>query len=708
MQKPVKYLVIAVVALLALLLIGAGIIAARFNPNDYKPLIIRLVQEKQQRTLRIPGDIKLSFFPKIGADLGKVSISAKNSDAEFAAVEHARVSLALIPLLSKRLVVDRVQIDGLRANITRFKDGSSNADGLLGEDDKNSADSSAGSSSDDSEQIAFDIDSVDINNAHVVFDDRAQGRIIELAKLDVETGRIADGVHGKLQLDADVRVDQPQVKTHLAVKTGFTMERASKRYVLDGLDVQLKGSAAGITDLVAKISGALTADMGKMQLASPQLTLALSGSQSGQALSGSLTTPLAVDLQAMHVELPKVAADFTLPNPGGGTARVTAAGNADLQIDRHKLAAALKGNLDGSPFDAKFGMNSFTPAAYTFDVDIDRLDLDRYRSKPAPGAAGGAENGKQPAAAPEKPIDLSALKNLQANGHLKIGALKVAGINATNVRVGLQAHDGKLAIDPLAASLYGGSASGMVTVAAAADAGATRFTLKQTLSGINLGPLLKDALDKQPIDGKGNVQLDVSSVGATVTQLTKGLNGSARVALRDGAVHGVNIAQTIRSAKARIGALRGNDAAQSGTATGDEKTDFSELSASFRIAKGVAHNDDLSAKSPLVRIGGSGDIDLGAQRVDYLARVTVVASLQGQGGPELQALNGLTVPVKLSGPFSSIGWHVDFAGIASGLAKQKLDQKKEEMKSQAEKALGAGKTRLQDQLKGRLNGLFGK
>jgi AsmA protein len=815
MPKLAKYLLIAVAALLALLLAAAAIVAATFNPNDYKPQIIRLVQEKKQRTLTIPGDIKLSFFPHIGADLGQLAISARNSKDRFASVEHAQVSLALLPLLSKRLVVDHVQIDGLHASVTRFKDGTTNIDDLLGKDD-HSGDTDAGdngkSADDGGSPLAFDIDSIGITHARILFDDREKDRTVELANLDLKTGRIADGVRSKLQLNTGIKSSKPELNATLFVKTGFMMELERQHYALNGLDAQFKGNAAGFTDLDAKIvgdadlkpadkrfaldgikltasgkrggqpvdlaldvpklavadtqvsggklsgtatlteggrtitvnlaapafdgspqafklpaltlaatvkgdaldvkaniSGALAGDIDKLLLTSPQLTLALSGTQGGRPLSGSMTTPLSADLQAMHIALPKIAAGFTLPNPGGGMLALKAGGNADLQLGKHTLSAGLKGSVDESAFDAKFGMSSFSPAAYTFDVGVDKIDLDRYRSKPAAGTAtksAKADNGAAASAgkSADKPIDLSALKNLQANGNVRIGALKVSGIHASNVRFGVHAAGGRLAVDPLSASLYGGTANGALSAAATTPA---RFTLRQTLSGISIGPLLKDAIGKQPIEGRGNVTLDVATSGAGFAQIKKDLSGSARIALHDGAVHGVNIAQIVRSAKARIGELRGQEAAQTGTASADEKTDFSEMSGSFRIANGIAHNDDLNVKSPLVRVGGAGDVDIGAERIDYLAQVTVVSSLQGQGGPELQALKGLTVPVRLSGPFTAIGWRVDFAGIASALAKQKLDEKKEEVKSKAQKAIDEQKSKLQDQLKGRLKGLFG-
>jgi AsmA protein len=68
----------------------------------------------------------------------------------------------------------------------------------------------------------------------------------------------------------------------------------------------------------------------------------------------------------------------------------------------------------------------------------------------------------------------------------------------------------------------------------------------------------------------------------------------------------------------------------------------------------------------------------------------------------------VTVPVRLSGPFAAIEWRIDVAGMASELARQKIDEKKEEVTSKAQKALDEEKAKIQDQLKGQLKGLLGK
>ena len=292
---------------------------------------------------------------------------------------------------------------------------------------------------------------------------------------------------------------------------------------------------------------------------------------------------------------------------------------------------------------------------------------------------------------PEQPLDLTALKGLNANGSVKIGTLKIANVKAANVRIDVKAADGRVDVSPIAANLYQGSLAGALSVQAAAT---PVIGIKQSLTGINIGPLLKDAANFDSLEGRGNLSLDVSGQGNTVSAIKKALNGSAAIKLADGAIKGIDIAGSIRDAKAKLGSLKGD---KTQAASQKEKTDFSELTASFTIKNGVAHNNDLSGKSPLLRLGGEGDIDIGNENLDYLVKATVVATAAGQGGKELGDLRGLTVPVKLSGPFTAPQYKIDFSGMAVGVAKAVVEKKTEEIKA-----------KVQDQVQDRLKGLFGR
>src|SRR5574343_1383472 len=138
MNKALKFGLIGIGGLVGLVAVALAVIALTFNPNDYKPLVIKMVKEKKQRTLNIEGDIKLAFWPKIGADLGRVSISEHQGDKEFASVQGAKVFLAVMPLLQKQLVIDTIYIDGVKANIVRYKDGTTNFDDLMSKEESRS------------------------------------------------------------------------------------------------------------------------------------------------------------------------------------------------------------------------------------------------------------------------------------------------------------------------------------------------------------------------------------------------------------------------------------------------------------------------------------------------------------------------------------------------------------------------------------------
>jgi len=53
----------------------------------------------------------------------------------------------------------------------------------------------------------------------------------------------------------------------------------------------------------------------------------------------------------------------------------------------------------------------------------------------------------------------------------------------------------------------------------------------------------------------------------------------------------------------------------------------------------------------------------------------VVGTLAGQGGSELANLNGVTIPVRLSGPFTALSYQLDWGSLARQTAKSKAAEK---------------------------------
>lgn len=661
MNKAIKYSLWGVAGVAGVVLAGAGYLLATFNPNDYKPQIIQAVKDSTQRNLRLDGEISLSFFPNIGANLGKVALSEYQSEQTFVAVDAARVSLALMPLFSKQVVVNEVSVNGLQVNLIKHRDGTLNIDDLL---------ASKKQPDENKSPVNFDVASFVLENSRLVYRDEASGAQYTLTDLNLHSGRIASGVPTEIALDTKIQAAQPAMDANLNLKSGLSFDLDKQHFQLDGLALQTAGNLDK-----QKFDAALEAvklQLDQKAISGDGVVLTLNFSQPAQTFKLTLRSPLKGDLAAQHFSLPKLvlalqATGDKLPNKSISSEMQ---GSAQIDLAKQQVQLQLAGGLLQSQIKAKAAVANFAAPAISFDVDVDQFDADPYLP---PKAEKTAQSGV------EEPIDLAALRNLNLNGNLRVGALKVANVKSKDVHVGVKAQGGLVNIAPLSAKLYEGSTSGSVSI----DARSTPVVgVKQNLNGINVAALTKDAADFDTLEGKGNVGINLGMRGDRVSTMKKSLNGTLALNLADGAIRGINIAKKLRDAKSMIG-----QGAQTQAANQEEKTDFSELKANFKVTNGVAHNDDLLLKSPLLRLTGNGDIDIGNDRMNYLAKATLAKTLEGQGGQD--AVGGLTVPVRISGPFSDLKYTLDFAAMASEQTKQKIEQKKEEVK-----------TKLQDQLKG--------
>jgi AsmA protein len=367
--------------------------------------------------------------------------------------------------------------------------------------------------------------------------------------------------------------------------------------------------------------------------------------------------------------------------------------NGSYSLKPEAVALDFTAKLDESTIKGKAAMARAKVAAYDFDLNIDKLNLDRYlaSSEKKKEPAKKDETPQKPEAKEDAPVDLSGLKGLNAKGRVEIGALQVQGLKLAALKTEIRAADGRAEIGPHSASLYEGTLAGNLAL----DGNANRVVLKETLSNIAIGPLLRDFAQQDRLDGKGNLTLDVNTAGKTVNGMKSALGGTAKVNLKDGAIKGVDIGAIINKARSALG----SQSAQA--ADGKEKTNFSELNASFVIKNGVAHNEDLDVKAPLFRITGAGDIDIAKSTINYVAKAAVVATTQGQGGKDRGDLTGLTVPVKLTGPLDGMKYEVDYRGAAGELAKSKVGER-------AKEAIDKNRGKVEDKVRDRLKGLIGR
>lgn len=679
-MKLLRYVAFALGGSAALVVAAALFVIATFDAERIKSEIRRIVKDNTQRTLEIEGDIHLSFWPALGVRFGKASLSQHANEKEFAALERAQFSLALLPLLRKQVVFDKLAFDGVTATIVRRADGSLDIDDLLGAPGQ------------DSETLRFEVASVQLTDSRLELRDEQGGRRVSVSGLDLASGRVGTAADGKLALEGRFEVDEPAVAVDVVLAGDYRYDLERGRYEVFGFDANVNGKAGQVEALDLRLAaaalrferhgggieierldlgakgrhgeGTFEADLDvPMLVMTPEralghtatLALKLGAAQRGVAaninlagiegstralkfgnvkaeidarqgqttIKGSLDASLAADFGARRFDLPQFAGVFTLADPHMPVKRVELPARGSLSADLIQRAASgsLSAQFDETSVRARWSVPRFAPLALGFDVAVDSIDLDKYLPR-------------QPER-DDRIFDLSALERLDATGTLRIGNLKMSEIRASNVRLDIRAKNGRLEVSPLAADLYGGTLAGSF----AFDAKSKRVTLAQTLSGVAIDAMLKDFADCDMIDGRGNVALDLVSAGATLAALKRGVNGTARIRLKDGAIKGIDLAKSVRDS--------GGPLPQPASDGG--KTVFAELAASFRIADGIARSDDLAIRSPLLRLGGSGSIDLAEGSIDYVATARVDAASAGRAAKERAGRHGAVVPMKVVG-----------------------------------------------------------
>lgn len=715
MNKALKIFAIAISSIL--LIIGAGIayLSLVFDPNQFKSQLVELVKDKKHRTLSIDGNIQLKFFPKLGVSLEKIKLSEFESATQFAALDQAQVSLALMPLLQKQIVVDKVSLRGLQLRYQRDAAGKSNIDDLLAKD--STADASAENAP--KQAMRFDIEGIEIAGSQFDIDDQKaslQGRIKDL---NLSTGKISDKNKTPVKFSANFNFQQPKADAHIELNTALRFDLAQKNLDLhdfktqivgklgaDSINLQIETAAMNLSpqqsssdqlNITAKSDGAQSLNakltinklaMSDKKLSLGSIELQAETKQSGASKLLNLKSTLTMDMEAQLIELPQLAIQLTLKDPKLAQADIAIpiTGRAAINLKEKNVDTTLAAKFDETQLHTSVQVQNFSAPAIRFKVDIDKLNLDRYIKAPAPETA--SENK-------EEDLNLNSLKSLNLNGTIHIAALQIKNLHINQVQLPIKAAQGEFSMTGIAAQLYQGSMAGNIYF----DVDGNRLQMQQTLSNIQINPLLVDFMKKDIVDGRGTLSLQINTHGKRVSQFKDNLNGTIRTQLVDGAVKGINLAKSLREFKAKI--LNRSDQQQA--ANKNEKTDFSAMSASINFIDGIGNSDDLDMKSPFLRVGGKGQVNLRNSTLDYTARATIVNTAVGQDGADLAQLKDLTIPVRISGPFDQLGYQLQFAQIGSEALKSAFKAKAAPVLEEKKKEL---KEKVNEQLKDKLKGLF--
>lgn len=371
-------------ALLAMM--GIAVLVWGVNPDIFRGRIERAATQALGRPVVLAGALRwqpgLNF--RIESADGHIANAEGFGSTPLASWRALRLGVRLKPLLDRRLVIDHLELDGLRIALAR------NARGANWTLPPSNTSPDAG--------LTLALGSVALRDGAVSFTDEASGKAWS-----------ASALHLDIELPA--QLEAPQLRfsgLSLQARVGgapFEPSGVALRISVPWLDVDRAGGRLAAPEWQvnwneATFSGALDASFGGIPAAEGSLRVR-APSLRRMLQSFSIVAPSTSDAAVLGVL--EASARFVVGQ------RAAALTQLDMQLDSTRVTGGV-------------ALPSLSPLSVRFDLAADQVDMDRYLA---------------PADEPGTPLELplAQLRALDAQGVLRIRQARLAGAAAREMRI---------------------------------------------------------------------------------------------------------------------------------------------------------------------------------------------------------------------------------------------------------------------------------
>lgn len=676
MGKPFKIISSTIAATVLLLIAAVCILPFVIDPNDFKPEIAAAVKDKTGRELVLDGELKLSLFPWIGISTGKIALNNAPGFQElpFATIEESNVKVLLLPLLSKKVEISRIVLKGLVLNLARNKEGIANWDDLTGFGQMQSAPTGVAVQQDEqpttptAKPAAFTIGGIAIENARINWNDLKSEQHIEIKDLNLNTDKFT--FDQPVGIAASLTALNSSANTIQSIKlnTELTVNEQLDTFALRHFDLQVTTSGEtvpgkSLTTALTVVDIALdmtqqTAKISGLQLKSGDVTL--SAEMTGTSIKDKPSFQGPVTLAQFSPS--KVLQQLAIALPAMQDVNALSKLSANFDLAATADSAELKSlvmMLDDTQIKGSINIKDFAQSIFSFNLDIDALDVDRYLSP--------ADKSSKPIASPAvllatgfSALPVETLRKLNADGALSLGKLTVNGLAMQDVHINLSTKNGVITTQQSVKQFYQGSYVGNLSMDAHGDK--STLAVNEKIDHVQIEPLLKDYRGEARMSGIVNASVQLQSQGNKTDELKASLNGQLSFLFKDGVVKGFNLQKIIDEGKALI----------NGPVPTDYKNDqtlFSEMSGTATVTNGLIQNNDLVAKSSKLRVDGKGNINLNSEALDY----KVDAKLLDTDATEPEQVKG-AVAINIAGTLSKPSYTIDIASLLTDKNKAKVEK----------------------------------
>ncbi|HDN2512793.1 TPA: outer membrane assembly protein AsmA [Providencia rettgeri] len=293
-----KRFLTTLIILLVVIVAGLTTLVMLVNPNDFRHYIVEQVEKKSGYQLEFNGDMRWHVWPTLSIITGPVSLTAPNASKPALSAENMRLDVELWPLISHRLSVEQIVIDGAVIRKTPESEPQAHSSDPIAPGGSTSQTSTI-----DKNNWLLDIEKVDISNSLVIWQtpkDEFNLRNINLSLKKNNNKQVAVKFSGNLNKNQQEFVFNLRADIDLSdINQKINGKLTQFDYKLSGVDLPESG-----------IEGQITSDFlyskGKVESASLN-NLAITANDSVLSGNGSiqLTVPpkIRVNLVAEKLDL---------------------------------------------------------------------------------------------------------------------------------------------------------------------------------------------------------------------------------------------------------------------------------------------------------------------------------------------------------------------------------------------------------------------
>ncbi|MBI5741991.1 MAG: AsmA family protein [Nitrospirae bacterium] len=634
------------------------------TPERVKAFLVPYAEQALNRKVSV-GEVNISLFK--GIDVKDFAIKEADEKADFVRCKSVVLKFKLLPLLTKKVVVDELKLMSPEVRIIRDDKGTFNFEGIGRKEEPQALPEKGPSAETKGLPVSLLVNNVSVRDSRFYLTDSTRKLPDVKGSIDLEANiKSSDGTELNSSGDLTLKLDEidlhkpskkPLGNIIAALKYAVQLNLEAGNVRIDRADLQIQGIPASITGDLNNYKKEPEVDIAvsipKLKIEDVRKGLSSFAGMKGLALSGFIAAEVKVTGMPKKLDTMKANGFISLDKTGIAYNSINTTLDGNIKFSDQLINVDLKGTVGKNTAELKGSVSDiFKTPDIRLNLYSKQLFLEELFPARKPAGKGAPAKEVRPPSPPAssktaKEAEPMNLK-LKAEGEVKIGSAKYKGMSMSDFYAKYLLKDNKFEIVKLTAS----AGRGGLNVQSIVDLSKRGYTysLSAAVNSVHAEELVNAFFPKakDTVFGTISSNLKLNGAGTLPENIRRNLVGEGDFNIKDGKITGAKVTDNL-SKFLNIPELK--------------TIDLRQANGTVKINSGVARLDsvftsDDIAMNPAGNIGLDETLDL-AFDLKLSPRLSQKAMGSGVSRYIKDEAGWGNIPLKVSGTFSNPSYNVD-------------------------------------------------